>query len=61
VPNDRAAIAWSVEINEATPPMMRVRDWDRPYENDRSRGMKNTHWFPMPNDLRAASRPKICG
>ena len=35
--------------------MLRVRDWDRLYENNRSRGMINTHWFPMPNDLSADS------
>ncbi len=31
--------------------MMRVRDWDRLYENNRSRDMKRTNWFPAPNDL----------
>lgn len=31
--------------------MMRVRDWDRLYENNRSREMKRTNWFPAPNDL----------
>lgn len=31
--------------------MMGVRDWDRLYENNRSRDMKRTSWFPAPNDL----------
>ena len=35
--------------------MMRVRDWDRIYENNRSRDMKRTNWFPAPNDLSADS------
>ena len=34
---------------------MRVQDWDRLYENNRSSEMKNTHWFPMPNDPSADS------
>ncbi len=33
--------------------MLRVRDWDRLYENNRSRDMKRTSWFPAPNDLSA--------
>lgn len=40
---------------KARPSVLRVRDWDRLYENNRSRGMINTHWFPMPNDLSADS------
>jgi hypothetical protein len=42
-------------MKEPNTPMMRVRDWDGLYENNRSRRMKNTHWFPMPNDLSADS------
>ena len=42
-------------MKEPNPPMLRVRDWDGLYENNRSRGMKSTHWFPMPNDLSADS------
>jgi hypothetical protein len=42
-------------MNESAVRLLRVRDWDRLYENNRSRGMKNTHWFPMPNDLSADS------
>jgi hypothetical protein len=38
-------------MNEASQPMMRVRDWERIYENNRSRDMKRTNWFPAPNDL----------
>jgi len=40
-------------MNESAVCLLRVRDWDRLYENNRSRGMKNTHWLPMPNDLSA--------
>jgi hypothetical protein len=40
-------------MSEAIQPMMRVRDWDRIYENNRSRDMKRTNWFPAPNDLSA--------
>jgi hypothetical protein len=43
------------EMNEAITLAMRVRDWNRLYENNRSRKMKNTHWFPVPNDLSADS------
>jgi hypothetical protein len=35
--------------------LIRVRDWDRLYENNRSRDMKRTNWFPAPNDLSADS------
>jgi hypothetical protein len=42
-------------MNEAIQPMIRVRDWDRIYENNRSRDMKRTNWFPAPNDLSADS------
>jgi hypothetical protein len=33
--------------------MLRVREWDRLYENNRSRELGQTRWFPMPNDLSA--------
>jgi len=36
---------------DSRPPLLRVRDWDRLYENNRSREMKRTGWFPAPNDL----------
>ncbi|HXP86856.1 MAG TPA: hypothetical protein VN841_19160 [Bryobacteraceae bacterium] len=42
-------------MKEPTPPMMRVRDWEQLYENNRSRDMKRTNWFPAPNDLSADS------
>jgi hypothetical protein len=42
-------------MKEPSPLTLRVRDWDRLYENNRSRRMINTHWFPMPNDLSADS------
>jgi len=32
---------------------MRVRDWDRLYENNRSRELRQTAWFPALNDLGA--------
>jgi hypothetical protein len=54
-------------MNEPTPPMMRVRDWEQLYENNRSREMKRTNWFPAPNDLSADSyvelveHPDGCG
>jgi len=32
---------------------MRVRDWDQLYENNRSRELNRTAWFPAPNDLAA--------
>ncbi len=32
---------------------MRVRDWDQLYENNRSRELGRTAWFPAPNDLGA--------
>ncbi len=38
-------------MNEAIQAMLRVRNWDQLYENNRSRGMKRTSWFPAPNDL----------
>jgi len=55
--NPRQETSWTptFEMNEATQPMMRVRDWDRIYENNRSRDMKRTNWFPAPNDLSADS------
>lgn len=33
--------------------MLRVRDWDKDYENNRSREIRRTLWFPAPNDLSA--------
>jgi hypothetical protein len=41
--------------------MMRVRDWDQLYENNRSREMKRTNWFPAPNDLSADGYVEIVG
>lgn len=40
---------------ETTATLLRVHDWERLYENNRSREMKRTNWFPMPNDLSADS------
>ena len=42
-------------MKEPNTPMLRVPDWDRLYENNRSRDMKRTGWFPVPNDLSANS------
>ena len=35
------------------PPLLRVRNWDPLYENNRSRDIDRTKWFPAPNDLSA--------
>jgi hypothetical protein len=40
-------------MKEPNPSTMRVRDWDRAYENNRSRELGRTAWFPAPNDLGA--------
>jgi len=40
-------------MSQPATPLLRVRDWDRLYENNRSREMKRTGWFPVPNDLSA--------
>jgi len=40
-------------MREATVPLLRVRDWDKLYENNRSRDLGRTSWFPAPNDLSA--------
>ena len=39
--------------SESVSPLLRVRDWDRLYENNRSRELDRTSWFPAPNDLGA--------
>jgi len=40
-------------MNETAAPLLRVRNWDQLFENNRSRDMKRTNWFPAPNDLSA--------
>jgi hypothetical protein len=40
-------------MKKPNPPIMRVRDWDQLYENNRSRELGRTGWFPAPNDLGA--------
>ena len=35
------------------PPLLRVRNWSELYENNRSRELARTNWFPAPNDLSA--------
>jgi hypothetical protein len=37
------------------PPTLRVRDWNSTYENNRSRELARTGWFPVPNDLSSDS------
>ena len=37
--------------SESASPLFRVRDWDGLYENNRSRELDRTRWFPAPNDL----------
>src|SRR5690242_12654796 len=39
--------------SESTPRLLRVCDWDELYENNRSREIDRTRWFPVPNDLSA--------
>src|SRR6266852_5538283 len=51
----RAAPSKGHLMAERAERLLRVRDWDRLYENNRSREMKRTNWFPMPNDLSADS------
>jgi hypothetical protein len=41
--------------SESMSPLLRVRDWDRLYENNRSRELGRTDWFPAPNNLSADS------
>ena len=53
MPNSRAQFAPYPAMKEPNPPVMRVRDWDRLYENNRSRELGRTAWFPAPNDLGA--------
>ena len=38
---------------QPVPPLIRVRDWDLLYENNRSRTLKRADWFPAQNDLSA--------
>jgi len=40
-------------MGESAMPLLRVRDWDELYENNRSRELGRTRWFPAPNDLSA--------
>jgi len=48
-------------MDEPITPMMRVREWSRLYENNRSRSMKRTEWFPVPNDLSLDSYVELVG
>ena len=41
--------------------MLRVRDWDKDYENNRSREIRRTLWFPAPNDLSADGYTELVG
>jgi hypothetical protein len=40
-------------MKEPYPIVIRVRDWNQLYENNRSRELGRTAWFPAPNDLGA--------
>ena len=40
-------------MSDPAAPLLQVRNWDSLYENNRSREMKRTNWFPAPNDLSA--------
>jgi hypothetical protein len=42
-------------MSESTAPLFRIRNWDQRHENNRSREMKRTDWFPALNDLSADS------
>jgi hypothetical protein len=42
-------------MSESMAPLLRVRNWDQRHENNRSRDMKRTEWFPASNDLSADS------
>lgn len=42
-------------------PLLRVRDWDQLHENNRSREMKRTNWFPVHNDLSADGYVELVG
>jgi hypothetical protein len=46
---------------ESNPPLLRVRNWDARHENNRSRDLKRTDWFPAPNDLSADSYVELVG
>jgi hypothetical protein len=46
-------------MNESAVPLLRVRDWDGQYENNRSRELARTSWFPAPNDLSADSYAEL--
>lgn len=40
-------------MGESVSPLLRVRDWNLLYENNRSREIKRAEWFPESNDLSA--------
>jgi hypothetical protein len=42
-------------------PLLRVCKWDQLFENNRSRDMKRTNWFPVPNDLSADGYVELVG
>ena len=48
----RTPIRGSVK-NKAAQSLLRVRNWGELYENNRSRELARTNWFPAPNDLSA--------
>jgi hypothetical protein len=48
-------------MSRSTAPLLRVRDWNQRHENNRSREMKRTDWFPALNDLSADSYVELVG
>ena len=48
-------------MNHPAPPFLRVRDWDKLHENNRSRELGRTSWFPAPNDLSADGYVELVG
>jgi hypothetical protein len=48
-------------MKETAPPLLKVRNWDQLFENNRSRDMKRTNWFPAPNDLSADGYVELVG
>jgi hypothetical protein len=48
-------------MNETGPSLLQVRNWDQLFENNRSRDMKRTNWFPAPNDLSADGYVELVG
>src|SRR5439155_10143288 len=48
-------------MSDSAAPLLRVRNWDSVYENNRSREMKRTNWYLAPNDLSADGYVELVG